>query len=715
MRYTPEAIFNLLPAIYRLRDAEHNGALGALVRVLAEEALVVEEDIGALYDNWFIETADEWVAPYIGDLLGVRSLHPVSKKIFSQRAWIANTLGHRRRKGTLAVLEQLARDVTGYPAKAVEFFQLLATTQYLNHLRPANLRTPDLRDAAALEWIDSPFDAAPHTAEVRRIASRRGRYNIPNIGLFLWRLQSYPLTGVTAHGLDSRRFTFSPLGLDAPLFNAPAPETEITGLAAPLNMPLPFSRRLLAANLPALYGPGASLSVTVDGAQVPQAEVIVCNLADDGLGGWAHTPAPGSVAVDPVSGRVALAADAGEVRVGYHYGFSGDAGGGPYPRGEAVAQTLQEPVRWSISRVIDVQAGAVSDPVDRLYGDLAEAVADWNAQPPGAEGVIVVLDSQSYDLAGLPIIQLPEGSRLLIVAGTWPDAAAPGAPGYAARTIELLRAEAVRPHLAGDIRVQGTAPLTSANPGEVAFNGLLLEGSVIVEAGSLARLRIDHCTLAPPAHGVRVAGANAGLALRLNRCISGALALPQQGATLQLVDSIIHAPPTAGEQFGAAITAPAAPADIQSCTILGSAEVYSLLASSTIFSGAVQVARRQIGCVRFSYITSTRTPRRYRCQPDLALAALAHRLGKSVDQLTAAERSAERARLAPAFTARQYGHPAYAQLSLACAAEIRTGGEDGAEMGAFNFLKAAQREANLGIALEEYLNFGLEAGVFYVT
>jgi hypothetical protein len=36
-------------------------------------------------------------------------------------------------------------------------------------------------------------------------------------------------------------------------------------------------------------------------------------------------------------------------------------------------------------------------------------------------------------------------------------------------------------------------------------------------------------------------------------------------------------------------------------------------------------------------------------------------------------------------------------------------------MGVFNHLQQPQREANLRAALEEYLRFGLEAGLFYVT
>src|SRR6476620_10600482 len=108
-----DRIYELLPAIYRVRDAEQGGKLRALVEVLAREADVVERDVANLYEDWFIETCDEWLVPYIGDLLGVRGLHSVSKATFSQRARVANTLGDRRRRGTATMLEQLARDTTG--------------------------------------------------------------------------------------------------------------------------------------------------------------------------------------------------------------------------------------------------------------------------------------------------------------------------------------------------------------------------------------------------------------------------------------------------------------------------------------------------------------------------------------------------------------------------------------------------------------------------
>jgi len=62
-----------------------------------------------------------------------------------------------------------------------------------------------------------------------------------------------------------------------------------------------------------------------------------------------------------------------------------------------------------------------------------------------------------------------------------------------------------------------------------------------------------------------------------------------------------------------------------------------------------------------------------------------------------------------------YGDPAYGQLSASCAIEIRSGADNGAEMGAFYFLKQPQRDTNLRVALLEYLRFGLQAGIFDAT
>ena len=66
----PDRLYALLPTIYRQRDVGFGHPLRELLRVLAREVDLVEADIERLYDNWFIETCDDWVVPYIADLIG---------------------------------------------------------------------------------------------------------------------------------------------------------------------------------------------------------------------------------------------------------------------------------------------------------------------------------------------------------------------------------------------------------------------------------------------------------------------------------------------------------------------------------------------------------------------------------------------------------------------------------------------------------------------
>src|SRR4051794_24961480 len=118
MSFNAKKLYNLLPAIHRIRDVEQGEPLKALLAVIAEQVAVLEEDLAQSYDDHFVETCAEWVVPYIGDLIGYRGLHTneelrkVARGVLSPRAEVANTIGYRRRKGTVVALEQLARDVT---------------------------------------------------------------------------------------------------------------------------------------------------------------------------------------------------------------------------------------------------------------------------------------------------------------------------------------------------------------------------------------------------------------------------------------------------------------------------------------------------------------------------------------------------------------------------------------------------------------------------
>jgi hypothetical protein len=242
---------------------------------------VLEEDVQRLYDDQFIETCAAWVVPYIGDAVGYRALHGVVPSVKHPRAEVADTIALRRHKGTAAMLEVLAREVTGWDARAVEFFELLAATQYMNHLRP-HVPRPDLRNIEPLLRLGSAFESIPHTADVRRIATAGGRFNIPNIGIFLWRLGAKSLTGSPATSLDGQRFLFSPLGNSAPLFTRPrslGAIDEFTLRVGRLNVPDPLLLRIADAHLADYYGEDKLLPVRRRPAGAVS-DVCVCDLGD---------------------------------------------------------------------------------------------------------------------------------------------------------------------------------------------------------------------------------------------------------------------------------------------------------------------------------------------------------------------------------------------------------------------------------------------------
>ena len=218
------------------------------------------------------------------------------------------------------------------------------------------------------------------------------------------------------------------------------------------------------------------------------------------------------------------------------------------------------------------------------------------------------------------------------------------------------------------------------------------------------------------------AGPNAELRLRLDRTIAGPLIAPETIRDVCVVDSILIAELDGGVRgfvLAGAIdgSTPGPPATVERSTLFGRVRVIELVfASETIFTERVDVERLQRGCVRFSFIPpSSRTPRRFRCQPDLAFASRADELGIESGLLPVAERRRIRLRVVPGFTSTRRADPGFAQLGPSCPVEIRTGSEDGSEMGAFSLLKQPQREANLRATLDEYLRFGLEAGLIFAT
>jgi hypothetical protein len=160
---------------------------------------------------------------------------------------------------------------------------------------------------------------------------------------------------------------------------------------------------------------------------------------------------------------------------------------------------------------------------------------------------------------------------------------------------------------------------------------------------------------------------------------------------------------------------------VESSTIMGEVSVRMIqLAANSIFTGIVKAELTQKGCVRFSYIPpGSRVPRRYRCQPDLAIKKEIEAAEKIQSPLSYRKKAKiEKSILSwlkPVFTHEDYGKPGYAQLALNCPKEIYEGAEDASEMGVFQHLHQPQREANLRASLEEYLPANMEAGIFFIN
>lgn len=835
---TDQRLWDLLPAFLRDDDLQGEGALRALLGLIGAQVGEVEQGIWQHYDDLFIETCAEWVVPYIGDLVANDLLYDASRhddartagRLFGElarndlrapvgvrvRADVAQTIAYRRRKGTPAMLEELARNVTGWPVRLVECFELLDWPQHLEHLRP-RAALLDVRSPERCERASGPFSDAVRTVDVRlpRIGASSGSvvavgapgvtdivddptavdtvptspveppYHPRTAAFFAWRLQASPLVWVEPKAALSCAFgwTFSPLGNPAPLFSRWVRDGDEFARAGETEVPQAIRRTRFATDLAgyaavppdrppftAFYGqiadpagvavelaPEASVAIfrngqfvaptlvpsAPTGSYVPQ---IVCMRLDP----WPGVQPPGSiVGVDVVAGRFILgsaltgAADpTTSLAVASLPGQAAGHGGGGYDRSAwlipatgHLADFEVEPVRITVG-TRPLPAGAV--PPD--HGTVGAAISAWEAMVPSVPAVIEILDSGTYALPA--DVQLANTSWLVIEA-----------------------ANGERPHLRtgpGGWQVKVDVPAGERERhASLTLSGVLVEGWIEL-VGELRNFRLWHTTLVPgrslkpdglpattqPSLVVDRAEGQELLRIEVAFSLLGPVRAPALVEGVWLLDSILDgldasASGTVTPFGGAALTGPdgsttdpgpptpaepGPPLHLERSTVFGAIQVARLDASEGIFTGHVQVRRTQEGCVRFSYVTvDSVTPSRYRCQPDLACAsaataALTAALAQNptltpVQQasVVATARANVVDALRPAFTARWYGHPAYGQLGRSTPAEITRGAADGSEMGALAHLKQPQREDNLRLRLAEYLPFGLDPALVYVT
>jgi hypothetical protein len=484
--YYADRIWNLIPGTYRAKDSDDPdvaGPLQELVARIAGQVAVVRRSIDRLWADQSVETSDDWVVPYIADLLDTKLVDGLDAR--GQRLDVAKTIHYRRRKGTLAVLEELARDVTGWDAHVVEAFRRLSRTRHgldppvgpgpfaaamsTSCPRPGvPPGTPDVEELLRHESLvgelsdtpaggfaelravhgarlaDSPFDEFFHTADMRRGRGDTGWYGIPKLLVYLWRLQSFAVDRGTPVAITAcpGQWVFDPTGRHVPLFLPPLqPEpddyADAWTTSPEWDVPGPLSQSLLEA-------------LDDDGTAAPaHAPYPRRDSVPELYGASAGAPLePVPITVWPEAGQLEPTAGfEGSLGVSYQYGFPAQIGAGPYDR------TLFDdpPVRI--------------DPEEQIRGGAGLDVALTDAN--GA-GTVTVDDSLTYDA----VADVAPVASLLVRAGD------------GERPVVRLPDGAVW-------------TFTGAAGAELTLDGLFVSGGDVVLRGAFATVRITGCTFDP--------------------------------------------------------------------------------------------------------------------------------------------------------------------------------------------------------------------------
>lgn len=336
-------IYRLLPELYRRRDRENGLALEALAQALDEARESVEQDIDRLYRNWFVETCDPGMLPYLAELVGLSDLPEEARNV---RAVVADAAEFGPRKGTYPATERMLGHYSGWPV-------LLAPG-----------RGPGIVKVEV--WRDTGMqlrNVTPHAAE------RAGCYRLQPMGVDC-RLTTMrrPFAG---YDRMSVRHLDAPMALtrhDDPALLAEAIEILVEGEPGEWH-PLP-AERLSAGDL-SRWGEGS---------------------ASHG-GGSVHA------IVDPELGRLRLVGRAaGRARVAVSFACSGAEaiGGGPYPRVPAPADGSV----W-LAHVHSDAAAPSEDGRPPLFASIESALEAYRSVP--GDAVIRILDSATYEIAQLRI------------------------------------------------------------------------------------------------------------------------------------------------------------------------------------------------------------------------------------------------------------------------------------------------------------------------
>jgi hypothetical protein len=443
------------------------------------------------------------------------------------------------------------------------------------------------------------------------------------------------------------------------------------------------------------------------------------------------------VAVDPVLGRIAFPSQQppkNGVWVSYHYGFSADIGGGEYDR------PVQQPT--GATRYVVAQDG----PLDTI----GKALARWRTDNP-THAVIEIDDSRVYVEplhvefdSGHESLQLraANGRRPVIRLLDWQtsqsDALTVFGKGGNRFVLDGVMVTGRGLQVGGDLKQVTIRHATLVpgwgldghcepqRPSEPSIEVFSPDVCVTIEHSIVGSIQISPVVPTPPDDVSAYADAPES-EVQQARCECVGPDVRLDPIRLCISGTIVDATSRAGEAIGAP-GCPVAHATltIARSTVIGQVQVREIeLGENSIFVGRVVVARRQHGCLRFSYVEpDSRTPPRFHCQPDLVGSAVAKAMRDeaaaaglpepTADEIAAA-RHCESVRVRPQFVSVRYGTPAYCQLAIGGPREIARGADDESEMGAFHDLFQPQREDNLRARLDEFVPSGADVGIILAS
>jgi hypothetical protein len=755
--YYANKLWNLLPAIYRAEDSEVfgvNGPLREMVNRIGFQAAILRRSIDRTWEDQSIETCDDWVIGYIGDLLATNLVAGLDAR--GQRLDVAKTIYYRRRKGTVALLEELATDITGWHVRVVEFFRHLSRSRH-NLDPPITLpaeiadadtnrilqeaqglvgpltRTPlggfaDLRNVYGASKARSAFDEFAYTVDCRRGRGQLGWHNIPRLGVFVWRLYSFlvgesvlerspsalPNLGIGVSPVEYAacpgHYTFDPTGREIPLFAAASRSVSDTWVSpAEWQLPVAISASLLERKLLHLYAAMDDNTIQYNsigvfdsnGNLVPVGQITADSrdwhtLQIDLLCFWWkwYLARQSSLPTHPEKFNFWLINLICHLMSRKLFLIDPERGrlikGIKAPEGDPLLT-----YHYAFSSTIG------AGPFDRRrLGTRHTVPKPEKPVEGGGNGLVPVLSS-------LP----PTGT--LTVQDSLTYTSVQDVTNIHQVTVQA--ANKTRPLIRLPVSGAGVTEWLFTGAGEkseLILEGLFISGGDIVLQGDFEQVTLLCCTLDPGNAGTKAVDGRDLVPSRLwiegevnhlilDRCITGPIRLRNKGQVeqLHLKDSIVQAISTDGDKSKQALVMATGEVILERCTIMGQATIHQLYASDSILNDVFRVDNPQLGCVRFSaWTTGSTLPRPYE--------------------------SIEIASGAPLFTSRQFGQPGYAQLRLDCdsyilsgreGATLSAGGADGSEMGAFSREKKPIKERSLRIKYEEYMPLGLSPVVIYLT